>query len=60
MKLDSLENRRAMLKVDCSKCVSPKESGDVIMFLVSKDSSPTSGAVIPVCWEFLKNQGMEI
>ena len=46
--IDSPENRRSMPRADYSKWVSPEEIADVILFLASEDSSPTSGALVPV------------
>jgi NAD(P)-dependent dehydrogenase (short-subunit alcohol dehydrogenase family) len=46
--IDTPANRASMPKADHSKWVSPAAIAGVISFLLSDDSAPTSGAVIPV------------
>jgi NAD(P)-dependent dehydrogenase (short-subunit alcohol dehydrogenase family) len=46
--IDTPANRQAQPDADYSKWVSPDEIAKVIRFLVSPESSPTSGAAIPV------------
>jgi NAD(P)-dependent dehydrogenase (short-subunit alcohol dehydrogenase family) len=46
--IDTPANRAAMPKSDHSRWVSPEEIAGVIAFLCSPDSSPTSGAAVPV------------
>jgi len=46
--IDTEANRRMLPKADFSKWVDPEEIAEVIMFLVSDASKPTSGASIPV------------
>jgi NAD(P)-dependent dehydrogenase (short-subunit alcohol dehydrogenase family) len=46
--IDTAANREAMPKADHSKWVPPAEIATVIRFLCSPDSTPTSGAAIPV------------
>jgi NAD(P)-dependent dehydrogenase (short-subunit alcohol dehydrogenase family) len=46
--IDTPANRAAQPDADYSKWVAPEEIAKVIRFLVSPDSSPTSGAAIPV------------
>jgi NAD(P)-dependent dehydrogenase (short-subunit alcohol dehydrogenase family) len=46
--IDTPANRAAMPDADFSKWVQPDDIGRVVRFLVSDDSSPTSGAAVPV------------
>jgi NAD(P)-dependent dehydrogenase (short-subunit alcohol dehydrogenase family) len=46
--IDTPANRESMPKADHDKWVKPAEIAGVIAFLLSDDSSPTSGAAIPV------------
>jgi NAD(P)-dependent dehydrogenase (short-subunit alcohol dehydrogenase family) len=46
--IDTEENRRMLPKADFSKWVDPEEIAEVMLFLVSDASKPTSGASIPV------------
>lgn len=46
--IDTKANRKMFPKADFSKWVDPEEIADVILFLVSDASKPTSGASIPV------------
>jgi NAD(P)-dependent dehydrogenase (short-subunit alcohol dehydrogenase family) len=46
--IDTPDNRKMLPKADFSKWVDPEEIADVILFLVSDVSRPTSGASIPV------------
>ena len=46
--IDTPANRAAMPNADHDRWVAPAEIAGVIAFLVSDDSSPTSGALIPV------------
>lgn len=46
--IDTPDNRASMPQADFSKWVKPEEIAQVILFLVSDNSSVTSGAVIPV------------
>jgi len=46
--IDSPENRAAIAGGDFSKWVKPEEIATVILFLISDESSVTSGAAIPV------------
>jgi len=46
--MDTAENRLRYPKADFLKWVPPEEVADVILFLASDDSKPTSGAAIPV------------
>jgi NAD(P)-dependent dehydrogenase (short-subunit alcohol dehydrogenase family) len=46
--IDTPENRRSFPSADFSKWVKPEEIASVLLFLVSDDSSVTSGAAIPV------------
>jgi NAD(P)-dependent dehydrogenase (short-subunit alcohol dehydrogenase family) len=46
--IDTPANRAATPDADFSKWVQPDEIGRVVRFLVSDDSSPTSGAAVPV------------
>ena len=46
--IDTPTNREAMPDADHSKWVAPGEIARVIRFLISEDSSPTSGAAVPV------------
>jgi NAD(P)-dependent dehydrogenase (short-subunit alcohol dehydrogenase family) len=46
--IDTPANRASMPKADHDKWVKPAEIAGVIAFLLSDDSSPTSGAAIPV------------
>jgi NAD(P)-dependent dehydrogenase (short-subunit alcohol dehydrogenase family) len=46
--IDTEANRKMLPKADFTKWVDPEEIAEVIMFLVSDASKPTSGASIPV------------
>ncbi|MDQ6606947.1 MAG: SDR family NAD(P)-dependent oxidoreductase [Actinomycetota bacterium] len=46
--IDTPANRQSMPKADHDKWVKPAEIAGVIAFLLSDDSTPTSGAAIPV------------
>ena len=46
--IDTPGNRASQPDADYSKWVAPTEIAAVIRFLCSEDSSPTSGAEIPV------------
>ena len=46
--IDTPANRKAMPDADHSKWVQPEAIAKVVRFLVSSDSSPTSGAAVPV------------
>lgn len=46
--IDTPANRRAMPKADPDKWVKPSQLAGVIAYLLSDESSPTSGASIPV------------
>jgi NAD(P)-dependent dehydrogenase (short-subunit alcohol dehydrogenase family) len=46
--IDTPANRAATPDADFSKWVQPEDIGRVVRFLVSDDSSPTSGAAVPV------------
>ena len=46
--IDTPANRRAQPDADYSKWVPPQQIAKVVAFLVSDDSTPTSGAAIPV------------
>jgi NAD(P)-dependent dehydrogenase (short-subunit alcohol dehydrogenase family) len=46
--IDTPANRRAQPDADYSKWVPPQQIAKVVVFLVSDDSAPTSGAAIPV------------
>jgi NAD(P)-dependent dehydrogenase (short-subunit alcohol dehydrogenase family) len=46
--IDTPPNRAAQPDADHSKWVQPEEIAKVVRFLVSDDSSPTSGAAVPV------------
>jgi NAD(P)-dependent dehydrogenase (short-subunit alcohol dehydrogenase family) len=46
--IDTPANREAMPDADHSKWVKPAEIAKVVRFLVSEESTPTSGAAIPV------------
>jgi NAD(P)-dependent dehydrogenase (short-subunit alcohol dehydrogenase family) len=46
--IDTPANRAATPDADFSKWVQPDEIGRVVRFLVSEESSPTSGAAVPV------------
>jgi NAD(P)-dependent dehydrogenase (short-subunit alcohol dehydrogenase family) len=46
--IDTPANRAATPDADFSKWVQPDDIGRVVRFLVSDDSSPTSGAAVPV------------
>jgi NAD(P)-dependent dehydrogenase (short-subunit alcohol dehydrogenase family) len=46
--IDTPANRAAMPNADWSTWVQPAEIAKVVRFLVSDDSSPTSGALVPV------------
>ena len=46
--IDTEANRRMLPKADFTKWVDPEEIAEVILFLVSDASKPTSGASIPV------------
>jgi NAD(P)-dependent dehydrogenase (short-subunit alcohol dehydrogenase family) len=46
--INSAENRRSMPKANHSKWVSPEDIAEVVLFLASEESSPTSGALVPV------------
>ncbi len=46
--IDTEANRRMLPKADFTKWVDPEEIAEVILFLVSDASRPTSGASIPV------------
>lgn len=46
--IDTEANRRAMPDADRSKWTSPEAVAGVVAFLLSDDSAPTSGALVPV------------
>jgi NAD(P)-dependent dehydrogenase (short-subunit alcohol dehydrogenase family) len=46
--IDTEANRRMLPKADFTKWVDPEEIAEVILFLASDASKPTSGASIPV------------
>jgi NAD(P)-dependent dehydrogenase (short-subunit alcohol dehydrogenase family) len=46
--IDTPANRESQPEADWSKWVPPEEIAKVVRFLVSEDSTPTSGAAIPV------------
>jgi NAD(P)-dependent dehydrogenase (short-subunit alcohol dehydrogenase family) len=46
--IDTEANRKMLPKADFTKWVDPEEIAEVILFLVSDASKPTSGASIPV------------
>jgi len=46
--IDTPANREMFPKADFSKWVDPEEIADVILFLASEASKPTSGATVPV------------
>jgi len=46
--IDTPENRKNIPQGDFVKWVKPEEIGNVILFLISDDSTVTNGAVIPV------------
>jgi NAD(P)-dependent dehydrogenase (short-subunit alcohol dehydrogenase family) len=46
--IDTPANRQAMPKADASRWVSPEAIARVILFLLSPDSAPVTGAVVPV------------
>jgi NAD(P)-dependent dehydrogenase (short-subunit alcohol dehydrogenase family) len=46
--IDTPANREGQPDADFSKWVAPEEIARVVRFLVSDDSSPTSGAAVPV------------
>lgn len=46
--MDTTENRLKYPKADSTKWVPPEQVAEVILFLASDDSKPTSGATIPV------------
>jgi len=46
--IDTPANRRAMPEADFSRWTSPEAIARVILFLLSADSAPITGAVIPV------------
>jgi NAD(P)-dependent dehydrogenase (short-subunit alcohol dehydrogenase family) len=46
--IDTPANRAATPDADFSKWVQPDDIGRVVRFLISEDSSPTSGAAVPV------------
>jgi NAD(P)-dependent dehydrogenase (short-subunit alcohol dehydrogenase family) len=46
--IDTPANRAATPDADFSKWVQPEDIGRVVRFLISDDSSPTSGAAVPV------------
>jgi NAD(P)-dependent dehydrogenase (short-subunit alcohol dehydrogenase family) len=46
--IDTEANRRAMPGADRSKWTSPEAVAGVIAFLLSDDSAPTTGALVPV------------
>lgn len=46
--IDTPANRESMPDSDWSKWVAPEEIARVIRFLISDDSTPTSGAAVPV------------
>ena len=46
--IDTPANRRAMPSADLSKWTSPDAIAGVVAFLLSSDSAPTTGALVPV------------
>jgi len=46
--IDTPENRRAMPDADFSKWTSPAAIAEVVAFLLSPESAPTTGALVPV------------
>ena len=46
--IDTPGNRASMPKADFEKWVKPAQIAGVIAYLLSDDTSPTSGAAIPV------------
>lgn len=46
--IDTPANREGFPKADFSKWVAPEEIANVMLFLASDDSMPTSGALVPV------------
>ena len=46
--IDTPANRRAMPDADRSKWTSPEAIADVMAFLLSSESTPTTGALVPV------------
>ncbi len=46
--IDTANNRRAMPKADTSRWTSPESIARVILFLLSPDSAPVTGTVVPV------------
>jgi NAD(P)-dependent dehydrogenase (short-subunit alcohol dehydrogenase family) len=46
--IDTPDNRRAMPRADTSRWTSPQAIARVIVFLLSPDSMPVTGAVVPV------------
>ena len=46
--IDTPANRRAMPEADTSKWTSPEAIARVMVFLLSPDSAPTTGALVPV------------
>jgi NAD(P)-dependent dehydrogenase (short-subunit alcohol dehydrogenase family) len=46
--IDTPANRSAMPRADHSRWVPPEQIADVIRFLCSDESAPTSGAAVPV------------
>ena len=46
--IDTLANRRAMPDADPSKWTSPEAIAGVVAFLLSSESAPTTGALVPV------------
>ena len=46
--IDTPDNRRAMPKADPSRWTSPEAIAKVVVFLLSPDSAPITGAIVPV------------
>jgi NAD(P)-dependent dehydrogenase (short-subunit alcohol dehydrogenase family) len=46
--IDTPANRRAMPQADASRWTSPAAIARVILFLLSVESAPTTGATVPV------------
>jgi len=46
--IDTPDNRRAMPKADTSRWTSPEAIARVVLFLLSPDSAPVTGALLPV------------
>jgi NAD(P)-dependent dehydrogenase (short-subunit alcohol dehydrogenase family) len=46
--IDTPANRRAMPDADPSKWTAPGAVAEVVVFLLSRESAPTTGALVPV------------